>query len=147
MKSVFLIILIMSSFSLFARDRFFAEGDYTQFCNGAVVLDDGYQLDCQKAFQYHLVKTAQIESKNLKNSPQILSDNLKDIVFDYRLLPDDSTDLIYFYVKNLRSKSGSKIGYAVIRGIVNSEMSIKLQVFERYNLKGEVITVSVRELN
>ena len=147
MKSMILVTMLMLNFSVFARDQYFEGSDFSAFCKGAFVLDDGYKLECRGAANFAEVKKAYIEKKNLKNPPQALLNNIKDVVFEYRLLPDDSTDLMYMYVNKMISKQGKTVGYAVIRGMVNTEMEVRLQVLDRYDLKGELIEASVNILD
>lgn len=147
MKFMILASLLLLNYSASASERFFSGIDYSDICKGAIAVNDGYKLECRKASQFKEIQNSFVEKKDLKNPPKVLLENLKDIVFEYQLLPDDSTDIIYSYFKKIISRSGSHVGYSVIRGAVNSEMEVKLQVFERYNLKGELVSASVRELD
>jgi len=58
------------------------------------------------------------------------------------LWPEDSTDRIYAYYYKLVYPSGQQAGYAVIEGYVNSEMQSKTQITTKYNMDGDLVSIS-----
>ena len=139
MKSMFCMILMSLSLPAFAGSGAFDGKDYSKFCKNQQVSKDGYQVFCRGAANAKAILAA----KNVRKVDKIPVNEL-DAVFDLEILPDADTNPIYYYSNELLNEDGRVVGYLVVSGYTNSEMGIKVQVNQRLNLKGALVSVSLR---
>ncbi len=58
---------------------------------------------------------------------------------------DDSTDVVYSYLKKIMNDAGELVGYAEIYGLTNNESDQFLEIVEIYNAKGDFLGASLQE--
>ena len=93
------------------------------------------------------------------NANQVLLGNVGDSVkgplpsgfnlynaIEIGIIPDDSSSDIYFYTRWLLDKSRKKkIGVLTINGWQNSEWRASGRVDVRYNMKGEIVSITLKD--
>ena len=65
---------------------------------------------------------------------------------EMNIVPDADTNHIFSYTRWLVDASGKKVGILDINGWENYEMDARGRVDARYNLKGEVVWIAVKDI-
>lgn len=65
---------------------------------------------------------------------------------DLGIIPDADSNDAFFYVNWLVDSNGKKVGYLTINGWFNTEMESRGRVDTRYNLKGQVVSIELKQL-
>lgn len=65
---------------------------------------------------------------------------------DLGLVPDPDSDTVYFYTRWLVDSQGLKVGVLSIEGWVNREMGRSARFDVRYNLKGDIVKITIKSL-
>lgn len=65
---------------------------------------------------------------------------------DLGIIPDADSNDAFFYVNWLVDSTGKKVGYLTINGWFNTEMESRGRVDTRYNLKGQVVSIELKQL-
>lgn len=65
---------------------------------------------------------------------------------DVGIVPDDSSDTVYFFRRWLVNAKGYRVGVITFEGWHNTEMELAARFDIRYNLKGEPVLLSMKEI-
>jgi hypothetical protein len=139
-----LFIAAFFSASVSALEGPFSHREYEKICKGFRIQDGGYTLICKSAQNSKEVLLAKV-GKSARKIPASVLNGILDPVWDFGVLPDPDTNLIYQFRNTLVDETGTIIGYQIIDGLTNSESQDKLQLNHRYNLKGELVSAKVKE--
>jgi hypothetical protein len=137
MKFLIVGLVAMTSVSAFAGP--FSNLKY-KFCKGQVTSKDGYSLVCHKALSAADVLAA----KQLKKVDRI-GVNSYGATEEFGVMPDPDTNSIYRYTSELLNAKGKAVGYQVVTGYHNGEMEYKMQLTQRLNLKGELVSALIKD--
>lgn len=122
--------MLIAIFSILMTANVFAFEVESDVCPNVITQTDDL-LICSKSAYTIMDKGNKTE--DVKN---VSFETLDHLSFGY---PDDSTNLIYSYLKEVKNKSGKLIGYLDIFAITNSEAGWRVQLKIYYNLKGKVV--------
>lgn len=141
MKAFIAMFLLLATPTAFSYERAF-ENLPEETCPNALVFDYGYSVICRghdDAYSIaHAPKKNRVALKKLPDFVEYLG------AIELSVLPDADTNNIYFYPSLLKDTKGKLIGYIVIDGYVNTEMEVKLQLETRYNLKGKLVSITLK---
>jgi hypothetical protein len=141
MKAFIVMFLLLATPTAFSYERAF-ENLPEEICPNALVYDYGYSVICQghdnASMIAHAAKKNRVALKKLPDFVLYLG------AIELSVLPDADTNNIYFYPSLLKDTKGKIIGYIVIDGYVNTEMEVKLQLESRYNLKGQLVSITLK---
>jgi uncharacterized membrane protein len=145
-NSIFLMMLgqfLALSASATGFNHFFEIENFDKICPDAEVYKYVQEVHCLGASSYYVVKSAKLGDE--VKFPRTVAQKTFGAV-ELGVLPDDCTDGMYLYRRELLDSYGGRVGYVEIAGYRNSEMEVKIQLTLRYNLKGDLVSGKVKEL-
>lgn len=87
-----------------------------------------------------------------KTGAKITTEEYKKLKFEVYgpielgIIPDADSNSAYFYTNWLVDTAGKKVGIKTISGWYNTEMEASGRVDTRYNLKGEIVQIELKEI-
>lgn len=137
---MFSLVLVLTAAAASAND--YLSGLGQEDCPG-LKITGGMALCTKVPGLKEVMETRLTRGDSLDRIPRVIQ--FKGAV-DLGLIADADTDTIYVFPNVLR-KAGSVVGYLIVEGVANNEMGVRLQVTTRYNARGRLVSVSVRDLN
>lgn len=144
MKITLVVALIFASSLSLARYNPF-EGVDSELCPDMKVTGRDSFAICQ-AENKNVVLSAKTGANLTASESRVLKFNTYGAV-DLGLVPDDSSDTAYFYSRWLVTPMGQKVGVMTIEGWTNSEMESSAKFTVRYNLKGQIVSIAIGQMN
>ena len=136
-------LLLLTSLTYAGRFSYF-ENVYPEFCPDKFIDYKNDAVFCRASNPQVVI--------NAKVGPAITKDEYSKITFstysatDANIVPDDSSNTVYYFTRWLVDATGKKVGVMTIEGWTNSEMEDGARFDIRYNLKGEVVKASSHPL-
>lgn len=126
-------LLLLTATSAMANE--FTDLD-SEACPNARIIKNTAYCDVEGADQVIKAKVGVM----LQTFPSALKGKIRGAV-ELNLIPDDSTNGIYQYIKTLADGNGSLVGYLVLNGYTNSEMEARWKMATKYGLGGEIVSI------
>ncbi len=146
MKTIIVLSLLMSSLTAFAwPDQSNLEGVREDMCKDIKI---DYKTDTATctASNAKAVLAAKVGGKIADASYAALGFHTYGSI-DLGVVVDADTNEIYFYHRWLTDAAGKKVGVLLINAWENYEMRQTGRTDTRYNLKGEIVSIELKELN
>ena len=143
MKSLIALSLLFSAFSAFAYSPF--EDVTDEVCKRMKVDLKNDTAICWGAKDVKTVLGAKV-GNNLTAAEGTALGFYTLGPIDIGIVPDADTNGIFSYTRWLVDASGKKVGILDINGWENYEMESRGRVDARYNLKGEIVWMAVKEI-
>ncbi len=142
MKSL-LIALLLTSASALAVSILNEVSNET--CPGKNV-DERNEIVYCKASSSRIVGMAKV-GNNLTNAELTSLGIYRFSAADASIVPDADSRTIYFYTRWLVDAAGKIVGIITLEGWTNQEMQSSARFDMRYNLKGELVSISLKPLS
>ncbi len=143
MKALIAMISVLTAFNCFAWDLS-VEGLSEEACPQRKVVDRESTIYC-KSINAAQVKTAKVGAKVTTEEYNKLGFYTGAAV-DLGIVVDADSNTVYFHTRWLLDSKNKKIGIITMEGWVNSEMQSSARFDIRYNLKGQIVMATEKEL-
>lgn len=113
-----------------------------EICPGARLSKDDSLVTCSKVKEAKFLANLKIHTRK---KITILPEHVAFLgAIELSILPDADTNEIYFFSSEIQNSSGKTIGYVINHGYVNPEMEVKIELESRFNLAGELVSISIK---
>lgn len=144
MKSLLSLVAVLFSTAVLAGPYSALEGVPAELCPD-IKIDYKNDIGTCKASNAKVVLAA-------KTGAKITTEEYRKIKFEVYgpielgIIPDADSNSAYFYTNWLVDTAGKKVGIKTISGWYNSEMEASGRVDVRYNLKGEIVKIELKDI-
>lgn len=145
MKSILAVSLLMSSLAAFAWPESSALDDVREDICSAIKID--YKTDtaiCTGAKNVREVLVAKVGDKLTPAEYKALGFYTYGAI-DIGVVPDADTNAIFSYTRWLVNAAGKKVGVLSIDGWENYQMESRGRVDSKYNMKGEIVWIAIKD--